>query len=199
MSLPNPSLPILDLTNGIDNQIVNAIVGYLQTRPVITDAFSTSIFPFYKIDIASKAMPAILVYPLFSSEIDQSYWHTGMLKIDIIIPVNVVKANKVQSALNISNWLLLLLKYNGLDWIRFNYPNLHGLQFLGFKNKQDYRKLYDENSVRSKLEIELEYKVNIQSYHAWLMKEGYDFSSPDVVIYEELNNILIDVQPQTAY
>jgi hypothetical protein len=199
MSLPNPNIPVIALTNGIDNLVPQAVVNFLLTKPIITNSFSQTILPFYRFDIASQALPGILVYPLYSNEEDQSYFHIGQLKIDIIFPTNVVKTNKLQSALNVSNWLILLFKSQGLDWIQTNFPMLFGLRFLGFKNKQDYRKLYDHNSVRSKLEIEFQYKVDIQAYWNWLINNGYDFTSPDIVIYNELNNILIDVEPQTAF
>lgn len=193
MSLVNPTQQILPLQHGIDNLLIESFVEYLLSKPTLTNIFRNNIFPFHRFDVSSPQFPAMNVYVLEQKEKSSSYWHYGTLFLDILLPINIVKANKTLSARNLVNHIHLLTMQ---DVIEFLETKVVGIFFFGFNNKTDFRGLYDSNPDRNKITMQFEYKVSLQAYYKWLINNGYDLSSPDIVINPELDTLSIDVDLQ---
>ncbi len=189
----NPLQPIIPLTNGIDNLIIEGITNYFLSKPNITSAFGKNIYSYERLDLSSNSLPAIVIYPGSSETNSSSYLLQGYVKIDIVFPLNVVRENKLRSALNVGNAMYLQIKHDCMDFLR---KTVYGLQRFAFKSSINYDTLYDDFANQSKISMTFYYDIDMTMYWNKLVSMGYDITSPDVVIYEALNDIVIDIKPQ---
>ena len=187
----NPLNPVIALTNGIDSQIVTAVTAYLLSKPNIATPFGNNINPYNKNDLSSLSLPAIIIYPQSSKTNSSSYWSTGAVKVEIIFPVNLVRANKLQSAMNVGNAIYLQIKQDALDFLS---QSVFGLIHFGMESSIDYGSLYASYENDCKIVMTFTYDVDMTRYWNTLVSLGYDLSSPDVVIYEELQDIEITIK-----
>ena len=200
--IKNPLTPLIPLTNGINNSVINRFVKYLNTKTGITSAFGSSIFSYDRFDIASIALPAIVVYPRAAKVKSSSYYFTGALKVDIIFPTNLVRMNKLQSALNVGDFLYLQIKQDCVSFMsQQQSPTdigvVYGMRNFGFDATFNFDKLYDAFANQSMISLEFSYDIDMTAYEQSLLAMGMDLSSPDVAIYNAIQNINIDLPSPT--
>lgn len=191
MSNINPLNPVIALTNGLDNQIVTGVTQYLLSNPNIAVPFGNNINPYNKNDLTSLSLPAIIVYPQSSKTNSSSYLSTGVVKVETIFPVNLVRANKLQSAMNVGNAIYLQIKQDALEFLS---QSVFGLIHFGIESSIDYGSLYAAYENDCKIVMTFTYDVDMTRYWYELTSRGYDLNSPDAVIYEELQNIGITIK-----
>jgi hypothetical protein len=182
------------LTNGIDSAIVNAVVSYLQGLPNITQIFpAVNIYNFNKLNIPNQQMPAINVFVLPWSEDRGCVWHDGTLVINMIIPIGITQDTKLETAMQAYNELLLNIKQSIITTIQ---ETVGGIWQIGWKIRGELENLTDSNKDRSELKISMDYTINLAIYQNWLYGKKSDFSSPDIPIYENVETISLDVEPE---
>ena len=200
--IKNPLIPLIPLTNGINNQVVQRFTNYLTTKPGLTSAFGSSIFSYDRFDIASCALPAIVVYPQAAKVKSSSYYFTGSIKVDIIFPTNLVRMNKLQSALNVADFFYLQIKQDCVSYMsQPQFPEdvgiVYGMRHFGFDAVFHLDRLYDAFASQSMISLEFSYDIDMTAYEQSLLAMGMDLSSPDVAIYNEIQNINIDLPSPT--
>jgi hypothetical protein len=169
----------LPLTRGIDNQLQFLLVEYMTTVNVWTrQIFGSAQYSYIKDDLASVQRPSIFVYPMISDKNSWAYSETGRIMMELHFSLKMQRVDLAQNIIQIANDIKLM-NWNQ-DFTTYMQPLCPGLFWFGKYCHVDYTRVYAKEAV---VKMEFDWKVDMQAWLNEQQSQGYDITSPDVMIY----------------
>lgn len=187
----------LPLTRGLDNRLCFLLVDYLLNHNVWTpQIFHSAQYAYLKDDLASIQRPSIFAYPINSDKKSFGFSQNGRICLELHFSLQKQRVDLAQNVIQIANLIQLInlnqkfTQYFQSQPVSTEPPLMPGLFWFGKECKTDYTKVYDKESV---VKLEFDYSVDLLAYQRELQRYGRDITSPDEVIYQAAQEIVIQL------
>lgn len=173
----------------LEAQLPTGVKDFLLTQAKFNQVFQGNIYDYYRDCNQTRMTPAINIYinPKSGSS-SQSYYHEGVLKLDMTLPVELLFGRKALVGMQLINSLILLFRTSTV--LGFVEPYCPGIIYLGFKFATDYSKLAKEKSQDAYvLEYNVSYRIDYMKYWEYCLNHGLSVQDPSQDIYPPVTEI----------
>lgn len=177
----------------LEASLPSAMKAFFLADAKINQIFQGNIYDYFRDSNQSRTTPAMNIYLLKPSGGSQSYSHNGTVKIDLIIPIQLLMSRKFEVGMQLMNYFLDIFKTSN---ILFEVePSCPGIVELGWSYSGDYTKLSKEKSQDAYLlEYNANYKMDMMKYWQYLADNGRSAQDPSLIPWIDVTGYPVNIE-----